>query len=186
MLKKFSALDSNYKIIKKETNDNLGLIFRKKNNLQLMQVAAWPNTIEKIGLDVANYLNLPTVAEPNKVIGTEKVAMMRIEPLKWWVLGSDLPLLSTEEGTTLDLSHSFTVLELSGKSTNIFLNRFLPLDLRKKSLPENTVASSAIHHVSVKLWRSHEGYNLFIPRGFALSLWEIFLESASQFGYEIK
>ena len=28
--------------------------------------------------------------------------------------------------------------------------------------------------------------SLFIPRGFALSLWEIFLETASQFGYEIK
>ena len=33
---------------------------------------------------------------------------------------------------------------------------------------------------------SDVGYHLFIPRGFALSLWEIFLETASQFGYEIK
>ena len=101
-------------------------------------------------------------------------------------LGSDIPLLSTEDGTTLDLSHSFTQIEISGLKSIEFLNRFLPLDLREKSFPVNTVASSAVHHVSVKLWRSKETYNLFIPRGFALSLWELFLESASQFGYEIK
>ena len=29
-------------------------------------------------------------------------------------------------------------------------------------------------------------FKLFIPRGFALSIWEILLETASQFGYEIK
>ncbi|MCS5599280.1 MAG: hypothetical protein NZ707_05940, partial [Rhodospirillales bacterium] len=66
------------------------------------------------------------------------------------------------------------------------LNRHLPIDLREKYFPVNSVASSAIHHVSVKLWRSDTGYHLFIPRGFALSLWAIFLETASQFGYEIK
>ena len=111
---------------------------------------------------------------------------MRIEPLKWWIIGSDLPALSSDEGTSLDLSHSFTHLKISGPSDTLFLNRHLPLDLRDKYFPVNSVASSAIHHVSVKLWRSDAGYHLFIPRGFALSLWEIFLETASQFGYEIK
>ena len=47
-------------------------------------------------------------------------------------------------------------------------------------------ASSAIHHVSIKLLKiSKNNYQLFIPRGFALSIWEILLESSKQFGYEI-
>ena len=33
---------------------------------------------------------------------------------------------------------------------------------------------------------NNKEFRLLIPRGFALSIWEILLESASQFGYEIK
>ena len=39
--------------------------------------------------------------------------------------------------------------------------------------------------LGVTLWRSDAGYELFIPRGFALCLWEGFTASAMQFGLEI-
>jgi len=42
-----------------------------------------------------------------------------------------------------------------------------------------------MHHVGVTLWRSTTGYELFIPRGFALSSWEILFDSALQFGVEV-
>ncbi len=181
-----SSLESNYVIGKYPVNNQVQLEFKNLKNLQLLQVAAWPDTIDKVGQEISNYLNMEKFALPNCAVTKNSITMMRIEPLKWWIIGSDIPLLSTEEGTTLDLSHSFTHIEIKGASSKIFLNRFLPLDLREKSFPINSIASSSVHHVSVKLWRSEKGYNLFIPRGFALSLWEIFLESAAQFGYEIK
>jgi len=186
MTKRSSALESNYSVGIHSTNDASRLQFSEIKNLQLTQVAAWPDFINKVGLDISNHLNLKEYALPNKAIVKNSVVMMRIEPLKWWIIGSDVPILSSDEGTSLDLSHSFTHLEISGPSTSLFLNRHLPLDLREKYFPVNSVASSVIHHVSVKLWRSNSGYHLFIPRGFTLSLWEIFLETASQFGYEIK
>ena len=62
----------------------------------------------------------------------------------------------------------------------------LPIDLRDKTFPDLSSASTAIHHVSVKLLKiSLNNYRLFIPRGFALSIWEILLETADQFGYEV-
>jgi len=186
MAKRSSVLESNYLIGINSVNNESQLQLSEIKNLQLMQVAAWPDFINKIGSDIANHLNLNEYALPNKAIVKNSVVMMRIEPLKWWIIGSEVPMLSSNEGTSLDLSHSFTHLEISGPSAPLFLNRHLPLDLREKNFPVNSVASSAIHHVSVKLWRSDAGYHLFIPRGFALSLWEIFLETASQFGYEIK
>ena len=186
MAKRSSALESNYSVGINVTNDESRIQLREIKNLQLTQVAAWPDSINKVGSDIANHLNLNEYALPNKVIVNNSVAMMRIEPLKWWIIGSDIPALSSDEGTSLDLSHSFTHLKISGPSDSLFLNRHLPLDLRNNCFPVNSVASSAIHHVSVKLWRSDSGYHLFIPRGFALSLWEIFLETANQFGYEIK
>ena len=186
MAKRSSALESNYPVGINADNNESRLQLSEIKNLQLTQVAAWPESINKVGSNIANHLNFSEYAPPNKAIVNNSVVMMRIEPLKWWIIGSDVPMLSSNEGTSLDLSHSLTHLEISGPSTSLFLNRHLPIDLREKYFPVNSVASSAIHHVSVKLWRSDSGYHLFIPRGFALSLWEIFLETASQFGYEIK
>ena len=186
MANRSSALESNYPVGINAANNESRLRLSEIKNLQLTQVAAWPESINKVGSYIANHLNLNEYALPNKAIVKNSVVMMRIEPLKWWIVGSDVPMLSSNEGTSLDLSHSFTHLEISGPSAPLFLNRYLPIDLREKYFPINSVASSAIHHVSVKLWRSDSGYHLFIPRGFALSLWEIFLETASQFGYEIK
>jgi heterotetrameric sarcosine oxidase gamma subunit len=185
MANRSSALESNYPVGVNATNNESRLQLSEIKNLQLTQVASWPDSINKVGSYIANHLNLNEYATPNKAIINHSVVMMRIEPLKWWIIGSDVPALSSDDGTSLDLSHSFTHLEISGPSASLFLNRHLPLDLREKHFLVNSVASSAIHHVSVKLWRSDTGYHLFIPRGFALSLWAIFLETASQFGYEI-
>ena len=151
MANRSSALESNYPVGINAANNESRLQLSEIKNLQLTQVAAWPESINKVGSNIANHLNFSEYAPPNKAIVNNSVVMMRIEPLKWWIIGSDVPMLSSNEGTSL-----------------------------------YSVASSAIHHVSVKLWRSDSGYHLFIPRGFALSLWEIFLETASQFGYEIK
>ena len=186
MVNRSSALESNYLVGHNPTNNESRLQLSEIKNLQLTQVAAWPESVNTVGSNIAHHLNLNEYALSNKAIVNNSVVMMRIEPLKWWIIGSDVPVLSSNDGTSLDLSHSLTHLEISGPSAPLFLNRHLPLDLREKYFSVNSVASSAIHHVSVKLWRSVSGYNVFIPRGFALSLWEIFLECASVFGYEIK
>ena len=111
--------------------------------------------------------------------------MLRKEPLKWWIIGSKIENISPEEGHIIDLSHSQTHIRISGKDSIALLNRHLPIDLRETFFPINSVASTAFHHCSVTLWRSTKGYELFLPRAFALSLWEILIESAAQFGYEI-
>lgn len=185
MVNRTSSLSSNY-LVGKKTNNNINLKFKEIKNIELTQIAVWPETINEVGMHIANYLKLPKFAEPNKAVTNDKFVMMRIEPLKWWLLGSEIPLISTDQGTTLDLSHSYTQILVSGTNEKTFLNRFMSIDLREKSFPLSSVASSAIHHVSVKLWRSEDGYNIFIPRGFALSLWELFNQAASQFGYEIE
>ena len=69
--------------------------------------------------------------------------------------------------------------------TIAFRDQHFSLDLGEASFPMGSVASSATHHVGVTLWSSAEGYELFMPRGFALSLWEGLVESAQQFGVEI-
>ena len=186
MLKRIPALDQYYQKGVFGKKVKTGVIFSEITDLMLFQVSAWPETLNDVGLKLAKICNLKEFPSANKAVDGYQVAMLRIEPLKWWILGSKIEELSPEEGSILDLSHSRTHLRISGNDSISLLNRHLPIDLRETSFPLNSVAPTAFHHCSVTLWRSKNGYELFLPRAFAFSLWEILLESAAQFGYEIK
>jgi len=185
MLKRYSALDSNYKSGKYYIENSANIIFKEYNNLHLQQVACWPHTLSKMENFFQKEFNLDNSPSFNKGIIVKEFSLWRIEPLKWWILDKDI-ILSEDLGSSLDLSHSFSCFYISGKSTSLLLNRYLPIDLRESVFLQASSASSAIHHVSIKLFKlSINNYYLFVPRGFAMSIWEILTESSKQFGYEI-
>ena len=186
MVSRASALVTNYKIGSYKVNEKISLTFKEIRNLHIQQIAVWSSTIDSVASKLANIIKVSNAPGFNQALSNNDKHILRTEPLKWWVIGENIIEVAAEEGTVVDLSHAFTSIEITGDSVRDFLNRHLPLDLRDHSFPINSVASSAIHHVSVKVWKTNGGYRLFIPRGFALSLWDIFLETASQFGYEIK
>ena len=186
MVERLSALRGYYKTGIFGKKEKVGIVMSEIQDLILYQVAAWPNTLDKVGTEIAQSLGLNKYPGPNRAIEGNQLSLLRIEPLKWWIIGGEVVELSSEEGSILDLSHSRTHLRISGNDSKSLLNRHLPIDLRENSFPLNSVASTAFHHCSVTLWRSKNGYELFLPRAFALFLWEVLLESAAQFGYEIK
>lgn len=176
--------------------------------LQLQQIAAWPGTVTTVGRIAARAAGVDAAPGPGRAVEAVTVnspmesvtvdspaaedspaaaesppALLRVEPLKWWLIGTPVaPLnLTVEHGTTVDLSHSRTRIRITGTRAAEFLNRHLPLDLREASFPVAAVAASQLHHVGVTLWRSARGYDLFIPRGYALSVWQVLLQTAAQF-----
>ena len=185
MVNRVSALITNYKIGSIKVNEKIKLTFNEVKDLSIKQIAAWPESLEIVDSKISKMINLKKAPGFKQTLSFNDIHILRMEPLKWWVIGGrDIDISSNEEAI-VDLSHAFTSIEIKGDVTTNFLNRHLPLDFRDQSFPVNSIASSAIHHVSVKIWRIDQGYRLFIPRGFALSIWEILLETASQFGYEI-
>lgn len=162
-----------------------GVILQDIRAITLYQVAAWPESIEAIGEIVAEMTGCSRAPGPCRAESGKQGSALRVEPLKWWLYGVAAPEIDAEQGSMLDISHSRTQLRVTGPQASEFLNRHLSLNLRDSSFPLNSVGSTVIHHVGVTLWRSENGYELFIPRGFALSLWQGFVESATQFGLEI-
>jgi heterotetrameric sarcosine oxidase gamma subunit len=185
MVDRVSALAGHNLPGHRDDSAKTGLILREPQDLLLHQVAAWSDSIDAVGKTLANTIGADAAAGPGSAVTGSKGSMLRIEPMKWWLVGIAAPAFDAEQAATLDLSHSRTRLCVSGDDAAEFLNRHFPLDLREASFPVGTVASSATHHVGVTLWRSADGYEMFIPRGFALSLWEGFVASAEQFGVEI-
>ena len=185
MANRLSAItNTNQKILNDQGTCDVKIIENK--NLLLYQVGVWPDTLVSVGEQISKKLNLEMYPQPCKAFQSKDVAMLRTEPLKWWVVGSKVETFSTDNACVLDISHSRTHLKISGSKKETLLNRFLPIDLREESFPINSVASTTFHHVSVTLWRSKNHHEIFIPRAFAMSLWEMLLESAAQFGYEIE
>jgi len=186
MLNRNSAIIERYSIGKYPFEDNIEIILSENRNLIIQQIAAWPDEISNIETFFSDQLGVQKNIDFNRGEILKDNSLWRMEPSKWWLLG-DTVTLPENLGTSLELSHAFTSISIDGEKSDILLNRHLPLDLRLDNFPINSSASSAIHHVSVKLFRiNKKEFRLFIPRGFALSIWEILLETASQFGYEIK
>lgn len=162
-----------------------GVCLREIAELQLWQIAAWPESLASVGDEIKTHIDAAAAPGPGQTAeGTEGIAL-RIEPLKWWVLNGSVPSFTPDLGVVLDLSHSRTHVRVSGADAAECLSRLLPLDLRDAEFKTGEVASSGIHHVGVTLYRNTDGYDLFIPRGFAVSVWELLLETAEQFGAEI-
>jgi len=180
-----SSLETLYKVGKNSTHEKNSLTFKEIKNLEITQIACWPEKLKELNNLLVKNLNINNTPTFNKGIVFENNSLWRMEPLKWWLFNRGIEI-SEEIATTLDMSHAFTGIEIKGDSSKLFLNRHVPIDLRNKNFPDLSSASTAIHHVSVKLFKiSSNNYYLYIPRGFALSIWEILLETADQFGYEV-
>ena len=180
-----SALETLYKVGKYSTSAKKSLTFKEIKNIKITQIICWPEKIEELNNFLINNLNIKMAPSFNKGIVFENKSLWRMEPLKWWLFNKEIKI-SDQIATILDISHAFTSIEIKGDNSTLFLNRHLPIDLRTKNFPNLSSASTAIHHVSVKLFKiSSNNYCLYIPRGFALSIWEILLETADQFGYEV-
>lgn len=186
MVERISALQGHLTPGRFGVEGTPGIALCAIEGLQLHQVAVWPGSIASMGVELAALLDSSNAATPGQAVGDADCALLRVEPLKWWLVGTAPPALDPQQGATLDLSHSRTRIRISGKSAADLLGRLLPLDLREQHFPIGSVASSAIHHVGVTLWRNEQGYELLVPRGYAVSVWEVVLQTALQFGVEVR
>ncbi len=157
----------------------------------LFQLAAWPETLAQTGEAAAKALGLSAAPGPGRAAFGNSGTLMRVEPLKWWLIAegsmvSAPAAISPEDGSLLDLSHSRTWLKVNGEKADGLLNHFLPIDLRESSFPSGSVASTTFHHIGVTLWRNEGDINLLLPRSFAAALWQMLYESALQYGVDVR
>ena len=167
-----------------------GVTLEEIEDFAMVQFSAWTNTLTQIGAEAARITGCATAARPGEAVWGRNGTLLRVEPLKWWVVapaGSSLetPVLAPEDGVILDLLHSRAWLRVGGPQAETLLNHFLPLDLGAAAFPSGSVASTGFHHVGVTLWRDETGLNLLLPRSFAVSLWELLYESALQYGLDV-
>jgi len=182
-INRVSALQS---VLVERVHSDPGVTLSEVSNLNLQQLAVWPESIEACALRLTKELALSDGAPGfGRCAVQNEITVMRIEPLKFWVIGATPLSFEAEQGVTLDLSYSRTQVRIVGRHAEDVLNSFLPLDLRERSFGVGQVAATGFHHVGVTLWRSDAGYELFVPRSFAVSLWEMLVDASGQYGLSV-
>jgi heterotetrameric sarcosine oxidase gamma subunit len=193
MLEKSSALAAHY-----HTGaagdigaDGPGVTLHEIRNAGLWQVSGWPETMNTVGERLAGIVGVDGAPGPLKSVEGAKGTLIRVQPFVWWLTRADAATaaeamaIDPEQGTALDLSHSRTVIRVEGPRARDLLNRGLSTDLRPARFPDGSFAGGAIHLVGVNLLHREGGFDLCIPRGFAVTLWEFLTETAAQWGYEV-
>lgn len=151
-------------------------------------IAAWPERLVETGAAVATAVGVAAAPGPGASATGPGGTLLRTEPLKWLLISENeiaRPSLDAANGTVLELSHSRTVIHVSGPKAQDLMARMVPLDLRLSKFPEGAVTNTALHHLGVTILARNGGFDIMVLRSFGLAIWDILIDSAAQFGGEI-
>lgn len=93
-------------------------------------------------------------------------------------------LISDDIAVMTDLSHSRSVLSVSGAGVLDVLSKGMNIDLDETVFPINHVKQTSIAHMGVTCYRADkDDFKLFVFRGFAQSFYQWLTHSAHDVGY---
>ena len=119
MLNRDSAIKQNYNIGKFPFNDDIGIIFSENYNLTIQQIAVWPEEILNIETLFSDQFGIQQKIDFNQGEIMKNNSLWRMEPLKWWLMGSTISL-PENLGTSLELSHAFTSIKVGGEKVKFY------------------------------------------------------------------
>ena len=128
-----------------------GVRIRERSITSLVQISAWPETVDTVLDRLGKTLGLTRPVTALHNAGTAEMLVSQTAPLKMLVCQhqdavQDLAqAFDSSEAVVTELSHSRCCLRLSGDDAQTLLNRGLPLDFA--SMAAGTVVSSALHGV---------------------------------------
>ena len=154
------------------------------------QIAAWPDTAAKIEQQLSKKVKAEAPAPGRVSAAKDGRLLIRVEPLKWWVLGpdgADCPLEpKANDGAWLDMSHDQAAVEISGNHAAEIVKRMASIDLRERAFPDLSFASTTVHHMFLKVLRQDRDavptYRLMVMRSYADDLREIVAHHLHHFG----
>ncbi len=160
----------------------------------LWQVSCWPETYEAVRDELAGALGC-AAPPPGRVSagapdsGGDRL-LVRVEPLKWWVLGPDgaeCPLTPDPgQGAWLDMSHDQAGIAVEGEHAAELLKRLVPIDLRERALPDLSFATTLAHHMITRVLRQDlygtPCYRVMVMRSYADDLRQILAHHLAHFG----
>jgi len=161
--------------------------------LGVQQIAAWPGTVDAVSRKLGTLIGADVTDSPNRAAGSDEARVIWVGPGRWLVLSKGearaaeiAAEFTVEEAAVTDLSHSRTVIRVSGARSRDVLNKGLPIDLHPRAFSVDSAVQSAIHHMGVLVHLRDtpeaDEFDLYVFGGFAQSLWEFVFDAAEEYG----
>ena len=167
-------------------------------NTQLLHIGVYPGAgaAARVTAGVSAVLGGTLPDSPVLTAAAGNHLMFRIAPDQFWVLGGGEPApglearlraaIPADAGCVTSLDGARTHLFVEGPRARDLLGRLVPIDLHPSVFPVSSFAQTGIHHVAGLLLRANEDrYEFFALRTFAAFTWEVLVDAAHPFGYEI-
>jgi heterotetrameric sarcosine oxidase gamma subunit len=162
----------------------------------LVQLSGWRDSFEAAASAVLRRLGFAGVGEFDRAqvvvdgvafrIAPERVLLHLASPSVWQPIAAGVDPALTP---VLDLSHARTLVTVAGDDAPALLGRVLPIDFDGTAFPPGHFAQSAIHAVAMLVHRpavpSAAGFEVYLPRSFAASIWNVLAGNATPFGYRV-
>ncbi len=153
------------------------------------QVACWPDTFDEIEGELAAAFRAEAPRPGRVAVGHDDRLLIRVEPLKWWIIGADgadCPLApGPESGAILDMSHDQAGIAVEGAGAGELLKRLVPIDLRERAFPNLSYATTLAHHMVIRVLRRDRGtpcYEVMVMRSYADDLHGLLAHHLAHFG----
>jgi sarcosine oxidase subunit gamma len=176
-----------------------GVVLGELKGRDLTQVGAWSATVGEVGAYLAAELGFAMPSDTRRATSKGDVTVFMVAPDKWWIvapythfwhkrIAKELP---ADKGVATELGHSRSIVTVTGPNARDLLARNIAVDLDPDRFGPGSFASSGIHGVGVLVHYAadHGAYPVFhayLPRTFALSLFEGMVHLAEQWGVDVE
>ena len=147
---------------------------------------------------VSTVLGFDLVVEPLTSARQRDVSMLWLGPDEWLIVTPDRrrervertlrEALDGRHAALVDVSHSRTILALSGPGARAVLSKGCPLDLHPRAFPAGSCAQSRLAkcQVLIHLVRETPEFEIYLPRSSGEYLWLWLEDAGSEFGVGIR
>jgi methylglutamate dehydrogenase subunit D len=153
----------------------------------LLQVAGWTSSFDAMAMQLAQLCECPVPRDTLSASTAGATTMFRVAPERLWVaapvernLGAQLRgALTSGETVVTELGHSRTIIRVRGPRAADLLARFIAIDLADREFPVGRFAQTSLLHTGTLVHRTAgDDFDLYVPRSYALSIWEVMTAAA--------
>jgi heterotetrameric sarcosine oxidase gamma subunit len=196
MLEERSALDVALRGSGRVHGQAAGVVLGEVKGFRLMQASAFPSSIGTLEGSLASVLGMAAPARIERAARSGEIALFRTGPEQFWIVAprsrddverSLATALHGQRAALTSLSHSRLRIFIEGPAARQVLMKNVPIDFYDAAFPVDAVAITGVHHTPVLIHRiAGVRYEVYAMRTFALSVWEVIVDAALEFGYEIR
>jgi len=177
-----------------------GIALTEIRNFGLVQVMARRGRSGDLAAAAQAHFGVATPYGP-QIVQAQSATLIWSGPDQFVVLskdGSDGALMESLRqpfsglASLTDQSHARAMIRIGGARARAMLAKLSSIDLHPQAFPPGAAAATSIDHTSVNLWRGNDpaegpaSFNLLVFATFAESLWHTLLDSAAEYGVDIR